>query len=204
RGSGRCGDGAGSRAAHGDRDPGGAPGRVRPARGRGSPDRILEGAGQLCADQVQLLPRSDRGRAPGARLRAGGIQVPIYRPHSGADAARADQAEAQARPRLQPGRRACPGAPDLDLPGSAFAQVPRELAGRARAQGATPGGDPADMMPTIEQSLGNGRDLREDGAGQARSVDGLGPVLTAGYDVHEIWYRLLPLRPWSSLAVVSP
>ncbi|HYV67463.1 MAG TPA: hypothetical protein VE964_14560 [Myxococcales bacterium] len=60
------------------------------------------------------------------------------------------------------------------------------------------------MMPTIEQSLGNGRDLREDGAGQARSVDGLGPVLTAGYDVHEIWYRLLPLRPWSSLAVVSP
>jgi len=54
------------------------------------------------------------------------------------------------------------------------------------------------MMPTIEQGIGNGRDLPEDG------LRGLGPVPMAGYDVHEVWYRLLPLRPWSSLAVVSP
>ena len=60
------------------------------------------------------------------------------------------------------------------------------------------------MMTTIEQSLGNGRELHENGRDPGTSLHGLGPVAVSGYDVHEVWYRLLPLRPWSSLAVVSP
>ena len=57
---------------------------------------------------------------------------------------------------------------------------------------------------TIDQSLGDGPDLRQDVLDQRKSPRPLGGVPVAdGYDVHELWYRLL-LRPWSCLAVVSP
>jgi hypothetical protein len=58
---------------------------------------------------------------------------------------------------------------------------------------------------TIEQSLGDGPDLRQDGLDQGKSPRSVGGVpVTDGYDVHELWHRLLLLRPWSCLAVVSP
>ncbi len=58
---------------------------------------------------------------------------------------------------------------------------------------------------TIDQSLGDGPELRQDGLDQRKSPRPLGGVPVAdGYDVHELWYRLLLLHPWSCLAVVSP
>ena len=57
---------------------------------------------------------------------------------------------------------------------------------------------------TIEHSLGDGPDLRRDGLGPGKSPRRLAGVpVTDGYDVHELWFRLLLLRPWSCLAVVS-
>src|SRR5437899_12340370 len=58
---------------------------------------------------------------------------------------------------------------------------------------------------TIDQSLGDGPDLRQDGLDQRKSPRPLGGVPVAdGYDVHQPWHRLLLLSPWSCLAVVSP
>ena len=46
--------------------------------------------------------------------------------------------------------------------------------------------------------------MRQDGLGPGKSSLPLGGVPVAdGYDVHELWHRLLLLRPWSCLAVVS-
>jgi hypothetical protein len=46
--------------------------------------------------------------------------------------------------------------------------------------------------------------LRPDGLGPGKSSRSLGGVpIAGGYDVHALWYRLLLLRPWSCLAVVS-
>jgi hypothetical protein len=58
---------------------------------------------------------------------------------------------------------------------------------------------------TIDQSLGGGPILRENGLDQGKLPRPVGGApLGGGYDVHELWYRLLLLRPWSCLAVVSP
>jgi hypothetical protein len=57
---------------------------------------------------------------------------------------------------------------------------------------------------TIEHSLGDGPDLRQDGLGPGKALGPLGGVPVAdGYDLHELWHRLLLFRPWSCLAVVS-
>jgi hypothetical protein len=57
---------------------------------------------------------------------------------------------------------------------------------------------------TIDQSLGDGPGSRENGLDQGKSPRSLGRAPVAAYDVHELWYRLLLLRPWSCLVVVSP
>jgi hypothetical protein len=58
---------------------------------------------------------------------------------------------------------------------------------------------------TIDQSLGNGPDLRQIGLGRGESLRPLeGAPATDAYDVHELWYRLPLLRAWSCLVVVSP
>lgn len=57
---------------------------------------------------------------------------------------------------------------------------------------------------TIEHSRADGSDFRQDGLGPGKSPRSLGGVpVDDGYDVHELWYRLMLLRPWSCLAVVS-